>query len=123
MNFPKCQRTKTESYFFRFSKHHLETLILPQILQKAVLFQKKKKKSFQEEPIVYNADILRAVNALTDCFSAIEQQIAQNSVAIVNLAKTADFVAEEMKSADLQGSRQIRTRRYKLSRWSKAKQP
>lgn len=84
---------------------------------------KKKKKSFQEEPIVYNADILRAVNALTDRFSEIEQQIAQNSVAIVNLAKTADFVAEEMKSADLQGSRQIRTRRYKLSRWSKAKQP
>ncbi|CAM4516517.1 unnamed protein product [Leuciscus chuanchicus] len=57
------------------------------------------KKVCQEEDLkVSNADILRAVNALNDRFSSVEQQIAQNSVAIVNLAKTTDFVAEEMKS-------------------------
>ncbi|ROL50085.1 hypothetical protein DPX16_5844 [Anabarilius grahami] len=69
------------------------------------------KKPCQEEPKVSNAEILRAVNALTDRFSAMEQQIAQNSVAIVNLSKTADFVAEEMKSL----SARVKTNENKVS--------
>ncbi|KAL1281806.1 hypothetical protein QQF64_000609 [Cirrhinus molitorella] len=51
-----------------------------------------------EDPNVSNADILHAVNAFTDRFTSMEQQIAQNSITIVNLSKTVDFVGEELKS-------------------------
>ncbi len=52
----------------------------------------------EDDPNVSNADILRAVNALTDRFTSMEQQIAQKSVTIVNLSKMVDFVGEELKS-------------------------
>lgn len=76
-----------------------------------------KKHCQQEDPKDSNADILYAVNALTDRLLAMEQQIAQNSVAIVNLSKVADFVAEEMKSL----SARVKTNENmvsQLSRWS-----
>lgn len=70
-----------------------------------------KKLCQDEDPNVSNADILRAVNALTDRFTSMEQQIAQNSITIVNLSKTVDFVGEELKSL----STRIKTNDFKVS--------
>ncbi len=78
-------------------------MIRLQILQQVVLSQKK-------------PDILRAVNALTDRFTSMEQQIAQNSVTIVNLSKTVDFVGEELKSL----STRVKTNDNKVSQIEQA---
>ncbi len=63
-----------------------------------------------------NADILGDVNALTDYFTSMEQQIAQNSVTIVNLSKTVDFVGEELKSL----STRVKTNDNKVSQIEQA---
>lgn len=74
-----------------------------------------KKNCQDEDPKVSNADILHAVNSLTDRFTLMEQQIAQNAIMIVNLSKTVEFVGEELKSL----STKVKTNDFKVSQIEK----
>lgn len=54
--------------------------------------------SIVTESDVTNADILKAVNGLSNRFTVLEQQMVKNTISIINISKTVDFTCEELKS-------------------------